>query len=65
MKKKKGLTFDEKRQKLIDVYYEKKEPLNLKEVEKYGTKKGISNAAILTLFLSLACHQRSEPKSRG
>ena len=37
----KGLSLDEKRAKLLEVYYDKKEPLNLKEVEKFGAKKGI------------------------
>lgn len=39
--KKKGLSLEEKRQKLLEVYYEKKEVLNLKELEKWGPKKGI------------------------
>eukprot|EP00347_Sterkiella_histriomuscorum_P013010 403366359 len=39
--KKKGLSFEDKRQKLLEVYYEKKEALNLKEIEKWGPKKGI------------------------
>ena len=41
MKKKKGLSLDDKRQKLLDVYYEQKQVLNLKEVEKLGAKKGV------------------------
>ena len=39
--KKKGLSLEEKRQKLLEIYYEKKEVLNLKELEKWGPKKGI------------------------
>ena len=42
MKKRKGLSLDEKRAKLLEMYYEKKEVLNLKEVEKFGSKKGIT-----------------------
>ena len=42
MPKKKGLSLDEKRAKLLEMYYEKKEVLNLKEVEKFGAKKGIT-----------------------
>ena len=38
-KKKKGLSLEDKRQKLLEVYYEKKEVLNLKEIEKWGAKK--------------------------
>ena len=41
MKKKKGLSLDDKRQKLLEVYYSHKSVLNLKEVEKYGAKKGV------------------------
>ena len=40
-KKRKGLSLEEKRDKLLEVYYEKKEVLNLKEVEKWGAKKGV------------------------
>ena len=40
-KKRKGLSLDEKRDKLLEVYYEKKEVLNLKEIEKWGAKKGV------------------------
>ena len=49
--KKKGLSLDDKRQKLSEIYYDKvtnycnqiiqKEVLNLKELEKWGPKKGI------------------------
>ena len=42
MGKKKGLSLDEKRAKLLEMFYEKKEVLNLKEVEKFGAKKGIT-----------------------
>ena len=40
-KKRKGLSLDEKRDKLLEVYYDKKEVLNLKEIEKWGAKKGV------------------------
>jgi hypothetical protein len=39
--KRKGMSLEEKREKLLKMYYERKEVLNLKEVEKYGAKKGI------------------------
>jgi hypothetical protein len=39
--KKKGMSLEEKRDKLLAVFYARKEVLNLKEVEKYGMKKGI------------------------
>ena len=37
----KGMSLEEKRAKLLEMYYDKKEVLNLKEVEKFGAKKGI------------------------
>jgi hypothetical protein len=40
-KKRKGMSLEDKRAKLLEMYYEKKEVLNLKEVEKFGAKKGI------------------------
>jgi hypothetical protein len=40
-KKRKGMSLDDKRTNLLQMYYERKEVLNLKEVEKYGAKKGI------------------------
>ena len=40
-KKRKGLSLEEKREKLLEVYYDKKEVLNLKEIEKWGAKKGV------------------------
>ena len=41
--KRKGMSLDEKRAKLLEIYYEKKEVLNFKEVEKFGGKRGINN----------------------
>ena len=50
---KKGLSLDEKRAKILEIYYEKvriiyftnndnqKEVFNLKEIEKLGAKKGV------------------------
>lgn len=38
---KKGLSWDEKRAKILEIYYDKKEPFNLKEIEKLGAKKGV------------------------
>ena len=37
----KGMDLDTKRSKLLEMYYARKEVLNLKEVEKFGAKKGI------------------------
>jgi hypothetical protein len=38
---KKGLSLEEKRQKILEIYYERKEVFNLKEIEKIGAKKGV------------------------
>ena len=53
MGKKKGLSLDEKRAKLLEMYYEKKEVLNLKEVEKFGAKKGITLQTVKDVNQSL------------
>ena len=34
--KRKGLSFEEKRDRLLKIYYRLREPLNLKEIEKLG-----------------------------
>ena len=53
MGKRKGLSFEEKRQRLLDIYYKLKEPLNLKEIEKLGPKKGIIPQAVKEVNQSL------------
>merc|ERR1712080_182471 len=52
-KKRKGMSLEEKRNKLLEMYYEKKEVLNLKEVEKFGAKKGIVLQSIKDVNQSL------------
>ena len=39
--KRKGLSLEEKRDRILKIYYELREPLNLKEIEKLGPKKGV------------------------
>ena len=51
--KRKGLSFEEKRQRLLEIYYNLKEPLNLKEIEKLGPKKGIIPQAVKEVNQSL------------
>lgn len=51
--KRKGLSLEEKRQKLLEVYYKMREPLNLKEIEKYGARKGVVPQAIKDVNQSL------------
>ena len=43
---KKGLSLEEKRQRILQIYYEKKEVFNLKEIEKMGAKRGVVFQAI-------------------
>ena len=43
---KKGLSLEEKRQRILRIYYEKKEVFNLKEIEKLGAKRGVVFQAI-------------------
>ena len=38
---KKGLSLEEKRQKILEIYLERKEVFNLKEIEKIGSQKGV------------------------
>ena len=38
---KKGLSLEEKRNKILEIYLERKEVFNLKEIEKIGAKKGV------------------------
>ena len=50
---KKGLSLEEKRQRILGVYYEKKEVFNLKEIEKIGAKRGVVFQAIKDVNQSL------------
>mmetsp|Transcript_326 Transcript_326/g.488 ORF Transcript_326/g.488 Transcript_326/m.488 type:complete len:83 (-) Transcript_326:10-258(-) len=38
-KKRKGVSYEEKRTRILGIYHEKKEVLNLKELEKLGEKQ--------------------------
>lgn len=40
-KKKKGLSADEKRSVILDIYHTEKVPFNLKEIETLASKKGV------------------------
>ena len=50
---KKGLSLEEKRKRILDIYYEKKEVFNLKEIEKIGAKRGVVFQAIKDVNQSL------------
>ncbi|KAK2723720.1 meiotic nuclear division protein 1 homolog [Artemia franciscana] len=55
MSKKRGLSLEEKRQRMIEIFYEKKEFFQLKELEKIGPKeKGIIMQSVKEVVQSLA-----------
>ena len=41
-KNKRGLSIEEKRKIILNIYHDKKEAFNLKEIENFGSKLGIS-----------------------
>lgn len=52
-KKRKGLSLEEKRNVLLSIYHDKKEPFNLKEIENLGSKKGVVSQTIKDVNQSL------------
>ena len=50
---KKGLSLEEKRERILGIYYEKKDIFNLKEIEKLGAKRGVVFQAIKEVNQSL------------
>ncbi len=53
MSKKRGLSVDDKRAAILKIYHERKEPLNLKEIENYGSKVGVVQQTIKDINQSL------------
>jgi len=54
MSKKRGLSAEEKRQKMMEIFYEKKSFFQLKELEKIGPKeKGITSMSVKDVVQSL------------
>ncbi|PIK56806.1 hypothetical protein BSL78_06275 [Apostichopus japonicus] len=54
MSKRKGLSLEEKRKRMLDMFYEKKQVYQLKEVEKIASKeKGITSMAVKDVLQSL------------
>jgi len=51
--KKKALSFDEKRERLLNIFHERKEVFNLKELEKLGGKAGIVPQTVKEVLESL------------
>ena len=49
----KGMSMEEKRQAILSVYHERKEPMNLKEIEKLGAAKGVVSQVIKDVNLEL------------
>ena len=55
MKKRKGLSVDEKSRVILSIYHEMKEPLNLKEIEQFASKKGWYRERRVALSVVLRC----------
>lgn len=45
-KRKKGVSLDEKRQRILKIYHESMEVYNLKEIEKIGAKAGVGKRCV-------------------
>lgn len=54
MSRKKGVSLEEKRQRILHIYHDSKDVFNLKEVEKIGAKAGVG-AAIDSLACVCSC----------
>eukprot|EP01138_Halocafeteria_seosinensis_P010500 gb/GECG01010720.1/.p1 GENE.gb/GECG01010720.1/~~gb/GECG01010720.1/.p1 ORF type:complete len:206 (+),score=48.34 gb/GECG01010720.1/:1-618(+) len=52
-KRKKGMTLEEKRQTMMSIFHETKEPFNLKELEKWGGKRGVVTQTVKEVVQSL------------
>lgn len=52
-KRKKGLSLEEKRQVMLDIFHESKEVFNLKELENIGAKRGVVSQSIPDVIKSL------------
>ena len=50
---KKGLSWEEKRKRMLEIYYSTKQVYNLKELEKIAPKKGIIVQAVKDVNQSL------------
>ncbi|XP_071907716.1 meiotic nuclear division protein 1 homolog [Coffea arabica] len=53
MSKKRGLSLDEKREKMLQIFYESQDFFLLKELEKLGPKKGIISQTVKDVVQSL------------
>ncbi|XP_024017311.1 meiotic nuclear division protein 1 homolog [Morus notabilis] len=53
MSKKRGLSLDEKREKMLQIFYESQDFFLLKELEKLGPKKGVISQSVKDVVQSL------------
>ncbi|KAJ9688248.1 hypothetical protein PVL29_014121 [Vitis rotundifolia] len=53
MSKKRGLSLDEKREKMLEIFYESQNFFLLKELEKLGPKKGVISQSVKDVVQSL------------
>ncbi|CAA0840491.1 Meiotic nuclear division protein 1 homolog [Striga hermonthica] len=53
MSKKRGLSLDEKREKMLQIFYESQDFFLLKELEKLGPKKGVITQSVKDVLQSL------------
>lgn len=53
MSKKRGLSLDEKREKMLQIFYESQDFYLLKELEKLGPKKGVISQSVKDVLQSL------------
>jgi hypothetical protein len=53
MSKRKGFSATDKRRVILKIYHDKKEPFNLKEMEKEATKLGVVEQTIKDMNQSL------------
>ena len=58
--KKKPLSFEEKRIRLLSVFHESKEVFNIHELEKIGPKKGIVFQSVKEVLQSLTADELVE-----
>jgi predicted transcriptional regulator len=65
MRKTKGLSFDEKRKRMLDIFKEDPSFFHLKDIEKLGTKKGIIFQAIKEVLDSLVNDNLVETEKIG
>ncbi|CAG2103260.1 unnamed protein product [Medioppia subpectinata] len=66
MSKKKGLSFEEKRTRMLELFHEKKEPFLLKELEKLGPKlKGVVMQSVKEIVQSLVADDLVETDKIG